>query len=173
MPGWSSIPFTSEERLTAFFDKIVVCESGCHEFIGATNGDGYGNFWDKGQCKKAHRFAWEAFFGRIPEGVLVRHTCDNPPCCNPDHLVLGTNADNSQDKVARGRMAPTYGAHNPAAILTDNLAREVIAYWRYTTLTLEAIANKFKISKSHVGNIKDGRTWRHLHQEVTDVAYID
>jgi hypothetical protein len=173
MPGWTNEPFTAAQRLQAFFEKVVVCESSCHEFMGGRNPEGYGNFWDEGKCKKAHRFAWEAFFGPIPEGVLVRHTCDNPPCCNPDHLVLGSDADNSQDKVDRGRMAPTHGAYNPAAILTENLAREVIAYSRHTTWTLQAIADKFKISKSHVSNIKDGRTWRHLYQEITDVAYID
>jgi len=173
MPGWTTVKFTVEQRLEAFFSKIVVQESGCHEFVGARNEDGYGNFWDEGICKKAHRFAWEAFFGRIPEGKLVLHTCDNPPCCNPDHLYLGTDADNSKDKMDRGRFASVAGANNPAAFVTEDHVRDIYAHLRYTTMTQQAIADKFLLTKGHINNIKAGRAWPQIQMEITDATYVD
>ncbi len=83
--------------------------SGCILWIGRINKDtGYGQLacWAPGTRRKyraAHRLAWEAVNGTIPTGLLVCHKCDTPPCINPDHMFLGTNADNSADKVAKGR----------------------------------------------------------------------
>lgn len=173
MPGWTTIPFTVAERLEAFFSKIVVRESGCHEFVGATNPDGYGNFWDEGICKKAHRFAWEAFFGPIPEGKKVLHDCDNPPCCNPWHLYLGTDADNSRDKVERGRMSPTHGANNPAATTLEHEVREILGWIQYTTVSQQWVADKYRLSKGHINNIKAGRVWPHIHRESRNVLFTD
>jgi hypothetical protein len=64
---------------------------------------GYGRFWAKGRKYRAHRFSYETYKGEIPEGLLVLHSCDNPRCVNPDHLRVGTNYDNCQDKIARNR----------------------------------------------------------------------
>lgn len=74
-----------------------------------TDGNGYGliSFW--GKQHYAHRVAYELFVGPIPEGHLVRHQCDNRPCANPSHLLTGTDQDNSNDKVKRGRQARGHG----------------------------------------------------------------
>lgn len=64
---------------------------------------GYGQFWLDGQMRRAHRVAYVLAFGPIPDGMLVRHSCDNPPCVNPFHLLLGTYEDNTQDCIRRGR----------------------------------------------------------------------
>ena len=79
---------------------------GCLEWQGATDKDGYGRICrgsrDEGM-EGTHRVAWVAAFGAIPDGKHVLHTCDNPPCCEPTHLWLGTNADNNADMAAKGR----------------------------------------------------------------------
>ena len=66
------------------------------------NKDGYGVF-SEGKDIRAHRRAWEAFYGPIPTGMHVLHHCDNPPCVNVNHLFLGTDADNNADMMAKGR----------------------------------------------------------------------
>lgn len=92
--------------------------SGCFIWLGATNPDGYGNVRVGSRTDgtrrqlKAHRAAWSAFVGEIPDGVHVLHRCDNPACINPEHLFLGTHTDNMRDMVAKGRavlIPPTVG----------------------------------------------------------------
>ena len=72
----------------------------CWEWRGLRDKHGYGR---KGPYKTTHRLAWEWANGPVPAGMCVLHRCDNPPCCNPDHLFLGTQADNLADMVAKGR----------------------------------------------------------------------
>lgn len=75
----------------------------CWEWQGPRSREGYGNTYENGRNIRAHRWAWERFVGPIPEGILVCHSCDNPPCVNPFHLFLGTHMDNMRDMVAKGR----------------------------------------------------------------------
>lgn len=67
--------------------------------------DGYGGISIGSKNFRAHRIAYELTFGAIPKGLIVCHHCDNPPCCNPSHLFLGTQQDNSTDRVKKGRAA--------------------------------------------------------------------
>lgn len=53
--------------------------------------------------RQVHKVVWEVHFGPVPKGLVVRHSCDNPPCCNPDHLLIGTQQDNVNDMIERGR----------------------------------------------------------------------
>jgi hypothetical protein len=78
---------------------------GCWPWMGARERNGYGQLGNRILRKhlKAHRVAYELAVGPIPEGFLVCHACDNPPCCNPSHLFVGTGADNTHDMIAKGR----------------------------------------------------------------------
>lgn len=75
----------------------------CIPWDRAVDRDGYGRAKHEGKTWKAHRLAYVLAFGPIPAGLEVRHSCDNPPCVNVDHLSLGTHAENMQDMVDRGR----------------------------------------------------------------------
>ena len=75
----------------------------CWLWLAARGRTGYGRFRQPKGHEYAHRVAYRLTFGPIPEGMVVRHICDNPPCCNPEHLLLGTQSDNNKDSVARGR----------------------------------------------------------------------
>ena len=84
-------------------DGVVGAKDECWEWTDGCDGDGYGVVGAGGKTVRAHRVAWEVAHGPIPDGVHVLHQCDNPPCINPAHLFLGTQADNMADKVAKGR----------------------------------------------------------------------
>ena len=97
--------YTRAESLAEFIlKKIDTPKKGeCWIWKGYTNGVGYGDLRFKNQHMLAHRASYEAFVGKIPEGMLLMHSCDNPICCNPEHLKVGTDQDNKNDCVAKGR----------------------------------------------------------------------
>lgn len=106
------MPTSADER---FHSKYTITEAGCWEWTGVRNRDGYGSFWTgerfPGRDGKrggpvmvlAHRWSHERFVSEIPSGLYVLHTCDTPCCVNPEHLFLGTQADNVRDCAAKGR----------------------------------------------------------------------
>ena len=100
-------PARDLSRAERFWSKVNRVEDPdeCWEWIPkARHKFGYGIFMDRPYgTKKAHRVAWELTNGEIPNGLMVLHTCDNPPCCNPNHLFLGTAQDNSLDMMSKGR----------------------------------------------------------------------
>jgi len=88
------------ERFTAHLEERP---NGCVEWTGGLDDHGYGRISVNGKNVYTHRFAWELVNGPIPDGMFICHHCDNPPCCNPDDLFVGTHDDNMADKVAKGR----------------------------------------------------------------------
>lgn len=90
--------------LRKILDGIRITATGCWEWTGFCHPEWkYGETGYRGRVWRIHRLIWTIMKGEIEEGIVVRHKCDNPPCCNPEHLVLGTDADNVEDRMRRGR----------------------------------------------------------------------
>jgi hypothetical protein len=120
-----------------------------------TDRDGYGRFSLKGKKKRAHRVA-ARLDGRDPTGQVVRHTCDNPGCVNPDHLKIGTPKDNAGDMVRRGR-SPR-GARNGQSKLTRREVRRI----RASRSPSGFLAGLFGVAASTIRTIRTGASWSHL-----------
>lgn len=94
---------SAEERLRQLNGRVRATEHGCLEWTGSVNASGYGRVYVDGKLVYTHRYAYEQAKGEIPAGSVIRHTCDNRRCCNPDHLIVGTPAENYADMRERGR----------------------------------------------------------------------
>lgn len=137
--------------------RLKIMPGGCWEWQGYRTEDGYGQI-RRGPASESmiltHRAMWEIVFGPIPNGLHVLHKCDNPPCCRPAHLWLGTQADNIADMVAKGR--GTWGEKNSQAKLTQEQVNAIRADDRIQYV----IAADYGISTSQISRIKIGEHWR-------------
>lgn len=90
-----------------FWDRKEIDSNGCWNWVGSKRAHGYGQVYFNGKpARKAHRVAWELTNGKIPNNLCVLHRCDNSSCINPDHLFLGTQLENIQDMINKGRRRP-------------------------------------------------------------------
>lgn len=129
----------------------------CVEWTGSKNEKGYGLIWRKGLSPvRAHRAIWMGENGDIPDGMVLRHKCDNPSCINLEHLELGTPAQNSRDMVSRGRSAR--GMRHGMAKLSDEDVRQIRVL---ISLGVRGnwIAETFCVGAMTVSHIKNGTTW--------------
>jgi hypothetical protein len=127
----------------------------CWVWMGAKHHSGYGVMSFGCRCCQTHRLAWFFAHGPIPRGLCVCHHCDNPPCCNPAHLFLGTRADNTRDAIKKGRMC-SVGSRNPNAKLTPWEVKEI----RRSSDTHAALARMFGVTEAAVWRIKNHKTWK-------------
>lgn len=148
-------------NLATFFASLREMPSGCREWTRGKNSKGYGYLRFDGRDLRAHRLAFELENGPIPEGLSVCHRCDNPACCNPKHLFLGSAADNQQDKVAKGRHNPQRGSQNNYAKLNETQAME-IRERRSLGEPVASVAKDFGIHATTVSKVATSATWRHI-----------
>lgn len=146
-------------RAVSFEDRLKRMPSGCLEWQGSRDRRGYGTLRAGKKDHKAHRVAYERAYGPITDGRFVCHTCDNPPCCEPKHLFLGTAADNTADMRKKGRGAR--GVTMGAAKLNDHAVRQ-IRRLAEQGVTQQSIAATFGIDQTTVSKIVLQVSWRHV-----------
>ena len=147
-----------------FWEKVD--KSGdCWEWLDYKQDAGYGRFWFEGKNHLAHRMAYQLTVGEIPKGdgyhgTCVLHRCDNPSCVNPNHLFLGTQADNLRDAANKRRciVPSSVGTANNHAKLTEYKVLKI----RKSSGTLKEIAAKFGVSLSLISLIKNNKLWNHI-----------
>lgn len=141
-----------------FWGRAERSPSGCLVWTGTLTSTGYGRVWFYGKDERAHRVAYMLATGEDAAGRVIRHTCDNPPCIEPAHLLAGTLGDNNRDTVARGRhwIPSSVGENNRMAKLTA-VDVELI---RTCGLPRAEIAALFSITLHHITDIRAGRAWK-------------
>jgi HNH endonuclease len=156
-----------------FWRKIHIVDDpdSCWPFIGSNRNkpnENYGNFGIGGKTYLAHRVAFALASGisldELPEAV--RHTCDNPPCCRPAHLIAGTQLDNIEDRVRRNRSGTKgdqRGEANDSAVLTDAIV--IAARRRYREgASCPALAREWGLAEGTLRGAIMGYTWQHLNE---------
>jgi hypothetical protein len=148
---------------TEFWSRVEKSD-GCWHWLGATGGfkDAYGVVWWRRRQTYAHRVSWSIANGPIPAGKIVMHKCDNPICVNPNHLMIGTSLDNSQDMARKGRWknGDPKGQNNGHAILTEAHVREILTL--KDSQSLREIGRRYGVGKNCIGQIFRGITWSHI-----------
>lgn len=143
-----------------FWSKASVTANpeACWEWQMTIDENGYGSMCVDGQSDKAHRVAWRLANGRnIKEGMFILHSCDNRRCVNPNHLREGTQSENMADMVLRGRSRQVEGRRK----ITVEEVREIKRRLQNGSRVID-VANDFRQSWSIIGNIKSGRSWKHV-----------
>lgn len=138
------------------WDRIKIGkEDECWEWQGSTSGCNYGQLMRNSKMTKPHREVWIEKNGPIPKGLIIMHSCDNPICCNPSHLSLGTHQDNSDDKFNKGRANFKSGEDHYKATLSDLEVFEIRSM--KGTCTAKEIAELYGVARVTITNILNGR----------------
>lgn len=151
----------TEPTIARFLQKFVQGNPNeCWEWQAGRQKFGYGTIWHNGSSMLAHRFSYEYFVGPIPEGLLILHSCDNPPCVNPAHLHPGTYQTNSDECFERGRGNRAKGEKQSKAKLT---AEDVIQIrTTHAKDPIAVVASKFGVSDVLISYIRLRRIWKHI-----------
>ena len=132
----------------------------CWPWTGGLSG-GYGVISFQGRRLKAHQLAWELARGPR-DGLDVLHSCDNPPCCNPAHLFLGTRRDNNEDKTRKGRQHHPRGTLHGRAKLDDSKVRALRERYAAGGISIDSLAAEFGVAHSLVWRIVHRKAWPHV-----------
>lgn len=130
----------------------TVDERGCWNWLGSiqNRGDGYGTLQINGSSTKAHRISYTAWVGPIPDGLFVLHSCDNKRCINPDHLRVGTQADNMRDVSERGNREWHGGDRHPRNIFRGYERALMAAQYMLGGISRGSLAKEYRVSRSTV-----------------------
>lgn len=158
---------TLEEIKLDFWARVKMGKPDeCWEWSKARNSlkSRYGIVWWNGRKWKAHRLAFYLTHGEIDDSLLVCHKCDNPPCCNPNHLFQGTNVDNSNDKFAKGRQRFEHGEDRYNSKLTADHVREIRRRFVKGSKEngLAALGREFGVYDTMIHHIVTRRRWKHV-----------
>lgn len=150
-------PRPATERLVGKVDVRSADE--CWPFTGFLNALGYGQMTENRTSVGAHRVAWRAAFGPIPEGMCVCHACDNPPCCNPAHLFLGTHADNMADAASKKRMwrEPGRNEDNKHHKLSNGQVREIRVRYAAGGISQRGLGREYGVTQAQIWHIVHDR----------------
>lgn len=129
----------------------------CWNYVGRQSGRYPRVTYDKSKYQ-LHRLSWKLTYGDIPDNLYVCHKCDNTKCCNPSHLFLGTQYDNMQDMVRKGRNSDTSGEFNGRAILDWEVVKFIREDYQ-SGMPTKRLSEKYKVPPTTITNIVHNYTW--------------
>lgn len=148
--------------LRRFWSKVNITGiDDCWIWTGSKTPLGYGGINIGGRWHSAHRKSFEFSYGHLPLNLDVLHRCDNPPCCNPKHLFLGTAKDNMMDAAKKSRMGKTRGEDHPKTTITLSQVAELRKLYASGQFTQEQLACKFHVCRATIHNIVSFKTWKY------------
>lgn len=133
-----------------FESKVKKMDTGCHEWQSTIKNTGYGGFYHDGKSQTAHSVSYQLYKGIVPEGMVIRHTCDNRKCVNPEHLLIGTQRDNIKDMDVRNRR----GFISKLSQVQVAEIKELLSQ-RFSQFE---IAKKYGVHQGTISKIKLGKT---------------
>ncbi len=146
-----------------FWSKVAPANvRGCRLWMGGERVGGYGSFLTGRRRVLAHRWAYASAKGQIPKGMAVLHKCDVHRCVSPDHLMLGTQAENNADRGAKGRSADHSGARCGMAKLSDAKVLEIRSVYAAGGVSHRALAKVYGVSESAIQRAANRKGWRHI-----------
>ena len=128
----------------------------CWPWLGTCSKDGYGRFQIGATSYRAHRLAYKFFNGAIPKGKIIMHTCDNPICVNPKHLILGSQLDNMIDCCVKERIHKMKLNSEAVKVIKWSLKYN----YKYGLISL--LARLYKVKHSTIISIKNNKSWKHI-----------
>ena len=144
-----------------FLSKLAATPTGCSEWNGARQKDGYGILTFHRQSWLAHRLAWTLANGEIPAGKYICHDCDNPPCCNPAHLFVGTQVENMADMREKGRRKNiNNGSDNGRAKLTREAVDAIRKEYANGGVTQKELATLYGVNQTNISMLLRRVSWR-------------
>lgn len=157
------IPLHIQERFHRRYDFSMV---GCWNWTASATKNGYGNIgWMFNGVRNnilAHRMSYELYNGSIPPELVIRHTCDNTRCVNPNHLILGTYSENQTDMFDRWRDNKVYGIKQGQAKLTEQQVIDIRSKYIPNVYSMDKLANEYGVRQSTISLIIREISWKHL-----------
>jgi len=159
-PHTGSLKDNSPAMFAQKFWSRTKIDGDCLIWIGCKFKSGYGKVNSGGRMLRANRVAWELLNGPIPDGFCIRHTCDNPSCVKPSHLLVGTQKQNVCDMIERGRKNPEKGTARYNCKLDETKIREIRALAPFTSAA--ALSRRYGVVPKTISQIIARKRWKHV-----------